>query len=52
MNQKKEETLFFFVTVLLLMSLGFLKDLGLYSIPFVIIYPIWFIRILIRGKKN
>tara|TARA_X000000368_G_C23037246_1_gene715130 strand:+ start:1243 stop:1392 length:150 start_codon:yes stop_codon:yes gene_type:complete len=49
MNKKKEETLFFFVTVLLLMSLGLLKDLGSYSIPIVIIYPIWFIRVLRRG---
>tara|TARA_B100000965_G_scaffold151028_1_gene125533 strand:- start:2993 stop:3145 length:153 start_codon:yes stop_codon:yes gene_type:complete len=50
MKKINEEDIFILITVISILSLGLLKELGPYSIPFVAIYPIWLIRILFKSQ--
>ena len=50
MSKINEHDLFILVTIVSFLSLGALKQLGPYSIPLVITYAIWLIRILFKSE--
>tara|TARA_B100001093_G_scaffold358718_1_gene343324 strand:+ start:2610 stop:2762 length:153 start_codon:yes stop_codon:yes gene_type:complete len=50
MSKINEHDFFILVTIISFLSLGALKQLGPYSIPLVVAYPIWLIRILFKSS--